>query len=339
MSRRPFIIGVIVVLLTAALQSFAQSFYLPTPNREIFKSGNETRFYAPTPGRDWISGSYGCVRSEGYQFHEGIDILRVDTDRRGEPVDQIRATAGGTVAYVSGSSGNSNYGKYVVLRHYVEGISVYSLYAHLSTVSSAMKPNAVVRPGQSVGTMGRTSNTRSAIGKYRAHLHFEIALVVNDRFSDWYKKEYRGGVNVHGVWNGRNLIGLDPTAILRRQQTDGQRFSLLNLIRGDREMFRVLVPKKDFFFSRYYRPLMRRNAVAEKEGVDGYEIVINYAGIPCQLIPRSKNEVEFGKSYTLLKVDDTLARQRRCRKLLQFKGGKWSLSTSGKRFLDMLTYR
>ncbi|MGB0582706.1 MAG: M23 family metallopeptidase [Limisphaerales bacterium] len=338
MIRFPRRITFLGAWLLAAIVSPAQSFYLPTPNRDIFKTGAETRFYAPTPGKDWVSGTYGCVRSQGLQFHEGIDILRVNTDRRGEPIDEVKAAATGTVAYVNGAAGKSNYGKYVILRHRVEGVSVYTLYAHLKSVVTGMKRGTLVKAGQTIAVMGRTANTRTAIARYRAHLHFEIALVLNDRFDRWYKTAYKGGVNEHGIWNGRNLLGLDPTAIMREQQNKGQRFSLLNYIRYRPEMFRVLVPKKDFFYARFYRPLMRRNPVAEKNGIDGYEIIFDYAGIPCQLIPRSKSEVKFSSDPTLLSVDDALAREKRCRKLLYFKNGKWGLTRSGSQMIEILTY-
>ena len=338
MSRFSQSLPAIAFWLLTCGYGFAQSFYLPTPNREIFKGGNEARFYAPTPGRDWISGTYGCVRSEGWQFHEGIDILRVNTDRRGEPADAIRVAADGVVSYVNNSSGKSNYGKYVVVRHRVEGISVYSLYAHLHTITKGLKRGTVMRGGQTIGLMGRTSNTRSPIARYRAHLHFEIALVLNDRFDRWYKSAYKGGVNDHGIWNGRNLLGLDPTAILRKQQIEGQRFSLLDHIRYGKEMFRVLVPKKDFFYARFYRPLVRRNPIAEREGIDGYEIVFDFAGVPCQLVPRSKTEVQFSSGPTLFSVDSVYARQRKCRKLIQQAGGKWQLTRSGRQMIDILTY-
>lgn len=328
---------VLIWLLTTTV-SDAQSFFLPTPNREIFKSGNDAKFYAPTPGRDWISGTYGCVRSEGGQFHEGIDILRVNTDRRGEPVDSVRVAAEGSVSYVNRVAGKSNYGKYLVVRHRVEGVAVYTLYAHLSEISDGLKRGTILRAEQIVGVMGRTSNTRSPIARYRAHLHFEIAVLLNDRFDRWFKSAYKDGVNDHGIWNGRNLMGLDPTAILRKQQVLGQRFSLLDHIRYGKEMFRVLVPKKDFFYARFYRPLVRRNPVAEKAGIDGYEIVFDYAGVPCQLIPRSRSEVKFAAGPLLLSVDATYARQRKCRKLIQQSGGKWQLTRTGKQLVEILTY-
>ena len=67
-----------------------------------------------------------------------LRIRSVQRDRRGEPVDPVNATADGVVAYVNSRSGLSNYGNYVVLRHSIEGLEVYSLYAHLSVVRSGL---------------------------------------------------------------------------------------------------------------------------------------------------------------------------------------------------------
>lgn len=326
-----------VWLAVCASTPGAETFHLPTPNR-AFAPGQEVRFYAPTPGRDWVSGSYGCVRTGGSQFHEGIDILRVNTDRRGEPTDTVTASADGIVNYVNQASGDSLYGKYVVLQHRVEGIDIYSLYAHLSRVSSGLRVGVSVRAGQQLGVMGRTSNTRSRIGRYRAHLHFEIGLLANRHFARWFDKVYKGR-NEHGMWHGWNILGLNPTEILRLQQERGASFSLLNHVRYQPELCRVLVPKTDFTFARDYRPLMRRNATAERAGIDGYEIVFNFAGIPCQLIPRSKTEMSFADGYRLLRVNEAVALKDRCRKLITKDGSKWRLTQTGIRFLDILTYR
>lgn len=327
------------LLLTSAPPARAQTFFLPTPNDAVLNSGGETRFYAPTPGRDWISGTYGCVRSEGHQFHEGIDILRLETDRRGEPTDEVIAVAAGTVAYVNPTSWKSNYGRYIVLRHAIEGIPVYSLYAHLASIADGVRKGAPIRARQKLGVMGRSTNTRTPIARSRAHLHLEIALLSNDRFDRWYRSAYKGSKNEHGTWNGRNLLGLDPTEILRRQQLDGARFSLLNLIRYQKEMCRVLVPKTDFTYARLYRPLMRRNPVAEQAGIDGIELVLNFAGVPVQMIPRSRTEMEIGKDYRILSVDDEYARARSCRGLISRSGATWKLTRSGRALLDQITYR
>src|SRR5580700_5287550 len=112
---------------------FAQEpFHLPTANGNLFIVGNELKFFAPTaPDKPWTSGSFGCVRDSGQRLHEGLDIRHLQTDRRGEPTDPIMATADGTVVYINLKPSLSNYGNYIVIRHVIEGIEIYSLYAHL----------------------------------------------------------------------------------------------------------------------------------------------------------------------------------------------------------------
>jgi murein DD-endopeptidase MepM/ murein hydrolase activator NlpD len=317
----------------------AQTLHLPTPSKSLLQPGGETRFYAPTPGRDWVSGTYGCVRSDGHQFHEGIDILRLNTDRRGEPTDLVTAIDKGIVEYVNTVAGRSNYGRYVVLRHHVEGVAVYSLYAHLSSLAEGLRAGSPVAPRQILGVMGRSTNTRTPIDRGRAHLHLEIALKGNEHFDHWFQATYKGSVNEHGNWNGRNLLGIDPTEIFRRQQIDGARFSLLNLIRNQKEMFRVLIPRADFSYTSSYRPLMRRNPVAEKEGIVAVELLFNFAGLPFQMIPRARSEIEIGRDYRILSVDEEYARARSCRGLIRQSGGAWQLTRSGRSLLDLITYR
>ncbi|MBI1841799.1 MAG: M23 family metallopeptidase [Verrucomicrobia bacterium] len=123
-----------LTLLVAAACLTARSaeplFQLPTANRAIFEAGGEARFFAPTVGKTWVAGTFGCVRTEGRQLHEGVDILHQKTDRRGEPIDPVMAVANGTVVYVNTHSGLSNYGNYIVIRHAVDGLTLCSLYAH-----------------------------------------------------------------------------------------------------------------------------------------------------------------------------------------------------------------
>src|SRR5258707_1863530 len=109
----------------------AQSFHLPTANHAIFEHGHEDKFLVGTVGKPWTSGGFGCVRTEGWQMHEGLDIKCLQRDAHGEPADPVLAAADGTVAYINTRSSLSNYGNYIVLRHEVDGLEVYTLYAHL----------------------------------------------------------------------------------------------------------------------------------------------------------------------------------------------------------------
>ena len=90
------------------LAAQAQTFHLPTANQALFEKGGGERFFVGTVGKPWMSGTFGCVRSEGWQMHEGIDIRCLQRDKRGEPTDPVLATADGTVAYISTRPSLSN---------------------------------------------------------------------------------------------------------------------------------------------------------------------------------------------------------------------------------------
>src|SRR6476646_9450338 len=113
----------------------AQMFILPTPNRALIADGAlSEKYLVGTIGKPWQSGGYGCVRSEGFKMHEGLDIRCKQRDKRGEPIDPVVASAAGTVAYINNKPGLSNYGRYIVIRHNIEGLEICTLYAHLSEV-------------------------------------------------------------------------------------------------------------------------------------------------------------------------------------------------------------
>ena len=114
-------------------------FQFPTANHALYDRGDELKFFAPTaPDKPWTTGSFGCVRTEGRQMHEGLDIRCLQRDRHGEPTDPVMATADGTVVYFSTKPALSNYGKYIVIRHIIEGLEIYSLYAHLSEIQPGL---------------------------------------------------------------------------------------------------------------------------------------------------------------------------------------------------------
>ena len=321
----------------ATLLSAAQSFQLPTANRAIFEKGGEEKFFVGTVGKPWTSGTFGCVRSEGMQMHEGLDIRCLQRDKKGEPIDPVVATADGVVAYVNRKSSLSTFGNYVILRHLIDGLPIYSLYAHLREARADLKPGLPVKAGEAIGVMGRTSNTGQGISKDRAHVHFELTLFVNDNFPAWYKKTFPTQRNDHGLWNGQNLVGLDPRVILLEQQRLGDKFSLLRYVQSQTVLCRVLVRDTDFPWLRRYTPLIKPNPIAAKEGVAGYEIALNFNALPFELIPRAESEIKGKSKYQLLSVNAAEQQKNPCRKLVVQKGGRWELSSSGIRTLSLLT--
>jgi hypothetical protein len=332
------ILCILVLAGLGAIPALAESLRLPTANRALFQPGAEDRYYVGTPGKTWISGTFGCVRTEGQQMHEGIDIRCTQRDRQGEPVDPILATADGTVAYLNPKPALSNFGKYIVLRHTIEGLEIFSVYAHLREIRADLRPGKSVRAGEAIGVMGRTANTRQGISRDRAHLHFELNLFINDQFPEWYKTSCPGQRNDHGQWNGQNLVALDPGKILLQQAQVGPRFSLLRLVAQDTELCRVLVRKTRFPWIQRYRPLVAENPIAQKEGVAAYEISLNYNGLPFRLVPRAASEIKPGPKFQLLAVNAAEQRKNPARHLVARSANSWQLTAKGVRLLDLLTY-
>jgi peptidoglycan LD-endopeptidase LytH len=326
------------VILLAALSSRADSFLLPTANNAIYQQGQEDKFFVPTPGKPWTSGTFGCVRTEGWQVHEGLDIRCLQHDKKGEPIDPVMATADGTVAYINTRPSLSNYGNYIILRHQIDGLEIYSLYAHLREVRAGLKAGLPIKGGEQIAIMGRTSNTRQRISLDRAHVHFELDFVINDRYSEWHRKSLVGERNDHGDWNGKNLIGIDPRVVLTEQHKQGPKFNLVEFMRQQTELCRVVVRDTKFPWLTHYPALVRRNPVAEKEGVAGYELALTFNGVAFELIPRAASEIKTKSRYQLLSVNEPEQQRNPCRRLVTKKGTRWELAPHATELIQLLTY-
>lgn len=329
----------LLMLGAATLAASAQSpFQFPTANHALYEAGSELKFFAPTsPERSWTTGSFGCVRTDGWQMHEGCDIRSLQHDRHGEPTDPVMATADGTVMYVSTKAALSNYGKYIVIRHLIDGIEIYSLYAHLSEVDPGIAAGKTVHAGDPIAIMGRTSNTSEHIGKERAHVHFELNLFDNENFSNWFRKFHPGERNDHGIWNGQNLTGLDPREILLAERAGN--FNLATYIRSQTELCRVQVRATSFPYLKRYAALVLKNPVADREGVAGYDISLNYNGIAFALMPRAASELAKGnRRVTLLSVNEAEYRNHPCRKFVTQHGSGWQLTDKGQKEVESLIY-
>jgi len=322
----------------AGAQMIAQPFQLPTANRALFDNGGEERFFVGTVGKPWTSGCFGCVRSEGWQMHEGLDIRCLQRDKRGEPTDPVMATADGTVAYINAKPSLSNFGNYIILRHSVDGLEIYSTYAHLREIRSDLSVGQAVKAGETIAIMGHTANTHEGISKERAHVHFELNLFINDRFPAWYKKMFPGQRNDHGAWNGQNLVGFDPRQVLLEEHSLGAKFNLLQVIRSQTELCRVVVRTTNFPWLKRYAALVRSNPKAEKEGVAGYEIALNFNALAFELVPRAASEIKGKAKFQLLSVNEAEQQRNPCRRLVTKRGARWELTSRGLNALELLTY-
>ncbi|HTI71280.1 MAG TPA: M23 family metallopeptidase [Candidatus Limnocylindria bacterium] len=317
----------------------ATPFELPTTNRALLDAdGGTDRYFVGTEGKLWPSGQFGCVRTDGWQFHEGMDIRPMTHDKHGEPADLAMAAADGVVAYFNTRTGLSNYGNYVVLRHRIEGLEVFTLYAHLAQVQPGLKVGQIVKTGQPVGTMGRTSNTRQRITKERGHLHFEIDFMASERYAEWHRSRLATTRNDHGDFNGFNLFGLDPAGIFHEQQRLQGNFRLSQFIRMQPELCQVRLRVPEFSWSHRYRGLAEANPLVQHAPIAGWDVSLTFNGIPCRMIPRTAAELGKGPKVQLLSVNEANRTNSPCGRLVVQRGAKWVLTHKGEQLLDLMTY-
>ena len=295
-------------------------FVWPTPNKAWEQGRGIESFIQPTVSGDPESGTFGCVRSHGTQFHEGLDIKPVQRDRRGEPADPVFAAMDGVVRYVALSAGESNYGRYIVIEHPTLIPAVYTLYAHLARVETDIRPGTPVRAGQVIGLMGHSSN--GSIPRERAHLHFEIGLRVSDNFDSWYRERKFGNPNEHGNWNGLNLMGFDPLDFLRQWRSghadDFQQY--LDRLHGVVKV-RVVTSRVPDFIQRY--PALLQKPLPAAGFVGGWEGTCNSTGLPFAWTPLAASEVagQRAGSVEILSVDAAAVHAFRCKSLVKSRHG------------------
>lgn len=316
-SLNPKILRLVLALASSFATGFAQrtDFAWPTPN-PAFRDGRPIEdFVQPTVSGLVTSGLFGCVRTEGTQFHEGLDLYPITRDARGEATDPIYAVLPGVVRYLNGRVGDSSYGRYLVLEHPDHVPAVYTLYAHLSAFAPGLKEGDRVASGEVIGTMGRSAGGYS-IPKERAHLHFEFGVRLTDDFQPWYLFRKFGSPNKHGLWNGMNLAGFDPLDFFERFRAREvnnfeEYFSRMKAAVRVRIATRT-VPD----FVRRYPGLLSKPLPAGE--VAGWEVAFNQTGLPFAWTPLSETEVTGLRPNLprIVEVDNELVRSVRCRSLV-----------------------
>lgn len=251
----------------------------PTPHDVYMRGGGLEEFIQPTASGELRSGLFGSVRSGGRQFHEGIDLFPRERDAKGEALDEIRAAMAGVVRHVSAREGASSYGRYVVMEHPDQSPAVYTLYAHLARIEPGLRAGQVLAAGASLGVMGRSAGGYS-IPRERAHLHFEIGVRMTDRFQDWYKATGFGSPNEHGLWNGMNLMGLDPLSFYERRRAGGL-LRLAEVFAAEPVAVRARVARAtEPDYARRYPVLLAEGAPPPGAG---WEVELSVTGVPLRL--------------------------------------------------------
>ncbi len=301
-------LGLLFLCLTALPLGATDIVWPTTMDRASIRTPQD--YLQPTVSGKMESALFGMVREDGKRFHEGIDIRPAKTNADGEALDLVLAAMDGQVAYLNANV-NGPYGRYVVLHHAAAEIPVYTLYAHLAKIEPSLKTAQPVRRGTVIGLMGRTSAGASPITKDRSHLHFEVGLMLSRGFNRWYaaQPENKQSPNLHGLYNGQNLIGMDPMLILGQPKVD-----ILAALRSQPTALTVgLRTNKMPDFVQNYPALMRGDA----SHVAGWYVEFSWQGMPVRwtALDAKSPQLPAGR-WRLLEIDQTQRTRLIQRKML-----------------------
>jgi hypothetical protein len=330
----------ILTLLAATTPLCAALLDWPTENKALLEGRPEDfymyvdRNFEGVESKPWEGGSYGYVRGPqrvGAEIvygtlHEGIDIAPVHRDAAGNPLDDVRSCAAGTVVHVSHEAGASNYGRYVVIRHLIEGSPIYTLYAHLSTISA--QSGQKVAQGEVIGKMGFTG---AGINRERAHLHLEIAVLLNEDFEAWYHRYFSGSPNKHGIYHGYNLVGMEPAAILL-ESAKNPAFSLKEHIRNQDVAYQITIPDSpNLSIIRNY-PWIVPNG--EPSSPRGWTVSFTQYGVPVKAVAANQPPLEPRLEWV---KETPYAYHAATRGIIAGSKGSPRLTDSGHRFLELIS--
>jgi hypothetical protein len=170
----------------------------------------------------------------------------------------------------------------------------------------------------------------------RAHLHFEIGLVVTQGFQAWYDGRRFGSRNEHGIWNGQNLMGVNPIAFYddwrAGRMTTAQDFfgRMETAVR-----VRIATYRTPDFVTRYPSLLTKPMPFGP---VAGWEIRFNWTGLPFAWTPLTGGEV-IGLPATqpqIIEVNAALVRRERSRSVAVERGGTWAIGKDLEMVLQQL---
>ncbi|HEY5744256.1 MAG TPA: M23 family metallopeptidase [Terrimicrobiaceae bacterium] len=329
------------LFLTLALLRAQPLVDFPTANRSLIEGRPQDFFmfvnrnFEGEKSKPWQGGQFGFVRGPVrdsgqvlcLQFHEGIDIRPVSRDSRNNPSDLVKAAAAGRVIYVSQEAGASNYGKYVVIEHQWDGCPYYTLYAHLALIS--VNSDQFVRQGEILGLLGFTG---AGIDRERAHLHFEVCLMLSKNFAGWYETNFPRNPNRHGVYNGLNLAGIDPAELLLAAQKNPG-LKIFQFLASKEATFKLTVKNSpNFFLIQAYPWLVPEGEIANPPA---WTIAFTRYGIPIKVEAADTAVTE--PIVTWVKQTDQ-PYSRITKNFISGPPGSPRLTESGRRFANLLTW-
>lgn len=334
MLRLPALAAALIPLALSAVE-----LQLPTENHHLL-SGEPDKFYMyvdrtfeGATTKPWEGGSFGFVRTPiriGQdvvltKFHEGVDIQPIKRDKAGNPLDLVMAVTDGTVVHASDIAGRSNYGKYVVVEHKLDGDFFYSVYAHLAEVTA--KPGDAVKPGSVLGRMGYTG---AGLNRTRAHLHLEMCLLMSRHFDGWHRA-FSGGTNFHGNFNGMNLAGMDVASLFLEHKKNPN-LRVQDFVAACPAYFKVTIPRDGAWnFAERHRWMVKGDINAPSPS---WELSFTATGLITGIAPSPR---EVAEPMVTAVRNSRIGHSYLTRGLITGKGTTATLTRSGKQLVALLT--
>ena len=319
-----------IIVSIAGTPTFQLSW--PTPNPAFARGMGYSAFLQKTgPDKEFSSGAFGCVRNNGYKFHEGLDLYPVKRDPKGKAEDSIFAITDGIVTHINATAGYSAYGKYVVLEHKSLTPSLYSLYAHLDSISPKLAVGSKVSIAQVIGKMGNSSSGYR-IPLNRSHLHFEIGLRLTNKFQNWYNKKRFSSKNRHGNYSGFNLVGIDPIQFYSeyKKKSFATPEDFLRTL-SPSVIVQVKTSKTPDFVTRY--PSL---SVAKKSNnSNGWKVTFGPYGIPLLIEPVTEPISPKEKQIQVLSFNPE-SQKKPCRRLTKKMGNQYVPAEQLQTYLELL---
>jgi hypothetical protein len=179
--------------------------------------------------------------------------------------------------------------------------------------------------------MGSTSTDR--IPAANGHLHFEIGLMLNARFDRWFRRHKL--TPDHGLFNGWNLIGIDPLLVYEMQEEEGG-VELRALLAAVPRAFELVLktPRQLDFFKRC--PALWQGP---EFGGGAMVIACSENGLPLggRCVGQQETAELGRRAHFVLHVDPSTLGRNGCR-IVVGGNGKWRLGAEGEKWLAMLTY-
>jgi hypothetical protein len=83
---------------------------------------------------------------------------------------------------------------------------------------------------------------------------------------------------------------------------------------------------------------VKSDALPQGEEAAGYEIALNFAGLPYELVPRTAAQIKGKAAVQLLSVNAAEYSRNPCRKLVTKRGARWELTAAGGDLISLLTF-